>query len=148
MSILKGDDRTKIIHDLIGKPYRLNAKGPNEFDCWSCVCHVRREVFGDGLPDIEVPSDASLLWLAHEFKGNDERKNWRQVIQHGVTFKPGEDGSLVLMSRASQAVHIGIWLAIERGILHAVEGDGIIFQDHLTLKASGWGNLRYFERVA
>lgn len=143
-----GHQRMVHIRDLIGRPYKVNAKGPEEFDCWSLVQYVRRTVYGDVLPSFEVPEEPSLLWLAHQFKNSDERKNWRQVIQQGIVHKPGPDGSLVLMSRASQAVHIGIWLANEKGILHAVEKDGVVFQDLLTLKASGWGNLRYFERVA
>lgn len=139
--------RTALVASLIGRPYCINAKGPDAFHCWSLVAYVRRHVFQDGLPDFDVPEKPTLLWLAHMFRDSDERKNWRQVIQQGVVWNPGEDGNLVLMSRASQAVHIGIWLKSEGGILHAVEKDGVVFQDIPVLKANGWGNLRYFERV-
>ena len=133
--------RAQFLCDLVGKPYKPNAKGPNEYDCWSLVKSVRWALFEDTLPDFDVPSDPSLLWLARTFEHNEERKRWVQVDKL-------KDGSLVLMSRASRAVHVGIWLSLERGVLHAIEGDGVVFQDLLVLKASGWGNLRYFERVA
>lgn len=136
-------ERSEYIGSLIGKPYEANAKGPDKYDCWSAVAEVRRGLYGDVLPTFEVPEDPSLLWLAHQFQDSDERRNWKQVVS---SWAP-KDGSLVLMSRAKSAIHIGIWLAEEKGILHAVEVDGIVFQDVLTLKACGWGNLRYFERL-
>lgn len=136
-------ERSKFVVGMIGKPYEANAKGPEKYDCWSAVAEVRRSLFGDVLPIFEVPEDPSLLWLAHQFKDSDERRNWVQVEKGSII----QDGSLVLMSRAKSAVHIGIWLKAERGILHAIETDGIVLQDALTLKACGWGNLRYFEHA-
>lgn len=139
--------RNELLRSLVGKPYAENAKGPDAYDCWHLVRHVRAALFQDVLPDFDVPEKPSLLWLAHMFKNADERKNWRQVIQQGIVWNPGADGNLVLMSKATSAVHIGIWLKAERGILHSVETDGVVFQDIPVIKANGWGHLRYFERV-
>lgn len=138
--------RTQYLSQLIGTPYRANAKGGGEFDCWSVVCDVRHQLFGDVLPEFEVPDEPSLLWLAKAFEKAKERSHWQQVVQsNGLVAAP--DGSIVLMSRASQAVHCGIWLAPERRVLHAIPTDGVVFQDLMTLKTYGWSNLRYFRRA-
>lgn len=140
------DSRTKFLASLIGVPYKANAKGPDYYDCWSIVSYVRRHLFEDVLPSFEVPDDPSLLWLARMFQRSDERSRWIQVPQsNGLILAP--DGSIVLMSRASQAVHCGIWLAPENRVLHSIETDGVVFQDILTLKGYCWGNLRFFERA-
>jgi hypothetical protein len=131
--------RIKFIAGLIGTPYKENAKGPLEFDCWHAVRYVRMHLFQDVLPEYVVPEEPTLLWLAHMFKNDSERSRWQQTDTIS-------DGCLVLMSKASQAVHIGIWLK-EGGVLHATKEMGIVFQDELVLKASGWGNLRFFERA-
>lgn len=133
------ESRKAFLKALIGKPYKLNAKGPEAFDCWHVVKCVRETLFDDVLPDIEVPKDPSLLWLGRVFRDDAERKRWEQTEEIA-------DGNLVLMSRATQAVHIGIWLA-EGGVLHAVEVDGVVFQDIPVLRASGWGHLRFFKRA-
>lgn len=44
------------LDDLIGKPYKNNARGPNAFDCWGLVLEVMRRA-GVYIPDIEVPAD-------------------------------------------------------------------------------------------
>lgn len=138
--------RDTYLSQLIGTPYKANAKGDGQFDCWSVVCDVRNHLFGDVLPQFEVPDPPSLLWLAKAFDKAKERDHWKQVEQHnGLISAP--DGAIVLMTRASHAVHCGIWLTPEKRVLHAIEKDGVVFQDLLTLKAYGWTNLRFFDRA-
>lgn len=44
------------LNDLIGKPYKDGARGPNAFDCWGLVMEVAGRA-GIALPDIDVPPD-------------------------------------------------------------------------------------------
>jgi len=140
-------ERQEFVASLIGMPYKANTSGPETIDCWHLVRLVRERLFEDVLPMIEVPNEPSLLWLAKAFERNDERKLWQEIEQPASGLVNAPDGSLVLMSKASQAVHVGIWLGPERCVLHATELDGVVFQDIPVLKACGWNNLRFFERV-
>lgn len=45
--------------DLIGKKWRKNARGPNEFDCYHLVKEVQRRR-GYFLPEIETPEGVEL----------------------------------------------------------------------------------------
>lgn len=132
-------DRIKFICALIGIPYSANAKGPEAYDCWHLVREVRAKVFQDELPEYDVPEEPSLLWLAKMFERDGERAKWKEV-------PVASDGNLVLMSCASMSVHIGIFLR-EGGILHTTKESGVVLQEIPVLKATGWGNLRYFERA-
>lgn len=139
-------DRVEYLRSLIGRPYKANAKGPEEFDCWSLVCEVRKNLFGDVLPDFEVPDKPGLLWLAKMFEKAKEREHWKQVVSpSGVVQAP--DGAVVLMTKASHAIHCGVWLKPERSVIHAIEIDGVVFQDLMTLRGQSWTNLRFFERA-
>lgn len=47
-------------HDLVGKEFEYNAKGPDKYDCY----HLCREVYrriGIELPEYSSPSEASLI---------------------------------------------------------------------------------------
>jgi hypothetical protein len=45
--------------DLIGKPYKTGARGPDAFDCWGLVIEAARRA-GIELPDIDVPQDNDI----------------------------------------------------------------------------------------
>jgi cell wall-associated NlpC family hydrolase len=132
-------ERTQYLCGLIGRPYQYNAKGPEAFDCWHLVRDVRGNLYRDVLPEYDIPDEPSLLWMAKAFRDEPERLKWQEISDP-------KDGSLVLMSRATSAVHVGIFIR-EGGVLHTTKEHGVLLQDITTLRASGWGNLRFFERV-
>lgn len=51
------------------------------------------------------------------------------------------DGAIALMRTGDR--HVGIWLA-EGGILHALEGKGVVFDDAFSLSLTGFGQPRFF----
>ena len=125
--------------DLIGRPYRAGGQGPDAFDCWGLVRWVMANRFGRALPAIPVgASDIRAVLIA--FRHHPERRRWSAVE------RPGE-GDCVLLRRSRHPVHVGVWLAADGGgLLHAVEGTGVVFQRPRDLLASGWRIEGFYRR--
>lgn len=140
-------ERTQFLNSMIGRPWEANAKGPNAFDCWHCAKYVKKEVFGEDMPDIEVPSDPSWRWMIDTFKAHDENNNWVEQLQPNNGLLSARDGSLVLMARLTQPAHVGVLFMPEKHVLHCDNVHGVRFDDMLTLKVNGWTKLRYYYRV-
>lgn len=123
--------------DLVGKPWAFGAQGPDVFDCWGFVRFVQKHHYQIEVPEIgyahNVRETAKLL------VNHTERDNWVQV-------KEPEDGDLVMMARNSRPMHIGVWIKANGtyGVLHCLEGIGVVFQAGRTLSISGWGSFQYF----
>jgi len=37
-------DRLAFLESLIGKPYKIGARGPSEFDCYGLARHIQNEL--------------------------------------------------------------------------------------------------------
>src|SRR4051794_1373074 len=111
--------REDYLNSLIGKPWKANAKGPDEFDCWHLCANVRLVLFSHHLPDVPVPQNPSWKWLVGAFEAHPERKNWQLVEPNAAGFVDAADGSIVLMARSDRPAHAGIWLMPENRVLHA-----------------------------
>jgi hypothetical protein len=117
----------------IGRPWQAGAVGPDVFDCWSLVVWIQKHHFGRILPHIPA-TEGDLKALTRAFRDHPERQRWQRVeaVQHG-------DAALMRQSR--HPIHVGVWVVIspsECGVLHCVKGNGVIFQDHASLKLTGW----------
>jgi 6-phosphofructokinase len=99
-------DRDDILGSILGKPYRLGAQGPQEFDCYSATRFVQRELFGRAMPAFTMPETAGRWAIASVIAVHPERMQWREIA------RPCE-GALVTMARNTQGYHIGTWLAEE-----------------------------------
>lgn len=137
--------RQLFLKTLIGRPYKKNAKGPEEFDCWHLAVHVQDIMFGRKAPTVEVPKDANWHWMIQQFTSHPELGNWVEVLQPANGLLTAEDGAIVLMARNKQPAHCGVFMREERAVLHADEVDGVILQDIPTLKANSWSRLRFYE---
>lgn len=120
--------------DYIGLPWVAQ-----EHDCWAFFRKVQREQFG-----IEVPAfDADALdrmACARAVAGNPERNKWTRV-------ETPQEGDAVLMARAKYPSHVGIWIAADGGgVLHCMQGAGVVFQGLGKLKLSGWGHVVFYRR--
>ncbi len=126
----------------IGAPWQFGGRGPDTFDCWGFVAHVQRLHFGIEMPFIEVPDAEHWRQAAHLLEEHDERKNWEAV---GIP----QEGDCVLMARARLPVHIGVWIAANgtHGVLHCLQGHGVLFQPARALAVAGWGRLQYYRHV-
>lgn len=118
--------------DYIGLPWN-----PPERDCWSFFREIQKDRFGLDVPIIDFdPNDlrACTQAIAHD----PERARWDEV-------ETPVNGCAVLMARAKQPVHVGIWLDIQGGrVLHCAPGSGVLCQTLESLRLSGWGQIRFY----
>lgn len=117
---------------LIGKPYRLGARGPDAFDCWAVAQFCWRMQLGLDVPDV----GACALELTARIRA------FRTCGFGGVeAFEvpvPRELDAVYMTSRSAPH-HIGLWIAPDPqgGVLHALEGAGVVFQRRADLNAHG-----------
>lgn len=123
----------------IGLSWRSCADGPDAYDCWNFFRLVQREHYGVSVPTVgfvESWREAATLLETHE-----ERQRWQQVERP-------LDGCAVLMARTRLPVHIGTWIRANgtEGVLHCMQGAGVVFQRPEMLRAAGWGRLTYYRQ--
>jgi cell wall-associated NlpC family hydrolase len=99
------------LDDLIGRPYRYGARGPEAYDCWGLVLEVRRRLALPAPPDFATrdlaPAQARALFHANPPPG------WRAVeLRHGA------------IVYATQAAHAGVLVAGR--VVHAAHGWGVV----------------------
>jgi hypothetical protein len=139
------DLRTKFIESLVGRPYEKNARGPDAFDCWHFAVFVQYHVFGRNAPKVEVPPNATWKWMIDQFATHQELENWVECLQPVNGLITASDGAMVLMSRNKQPAHCGVWLGLEKAIIHCDDPGGVMFQTASDLRANGWTKLRFYE---
>lgn len=124
----------------IGRPWVAGASGSGSFDCWGLVRYVQKKHFNRELPII-APENYGVISCAREFRDHPERARWVDTIT------PIE-GDVALMAHNRHPVHVGIWLNVDGGgILHCLQGSGVVYQNVQSLKNAGWGRLNYFRFV-
>jgi len=117
--------------DYIGKPWVKDAEGPDSFNCWSMVRFIYREQLGVDLPVVDVDA-LNLLAVARAFRDSEAYGDWAKVDQP-------QDFDGVAMSHAKDPHHVGIWLDVDGGgVLHCVQGVGVMFSTPTNLQLSGW----------
>jgi cell wall-associated NlpC family hydrolase len=122
----------------IGLPHVNGATGPEAFDCWGLVRHCQRERYDIELPHVQVLTE-DLDAHVRMFRAHPEFRNWLEV-------SVPKDGDCVVMGRAREPAHIGMWIKANNtsGVLHACQGVGVVFQPMASLRASGWGLVRFY----
>lgn len=100
-------------NDLIGKPYRLGATGPDEFDCWSLTVEVAKR-FGVTVPMI----DCAALGRAEISAVAGKRR-------HNLAFETNDpkSGDVLLSLRLG---HIGT--VIDGKVLHTHRRHGVVLE--------------------
>lgn len=126
----------------IGIPWEVGAQGPHAYDCLGFFRMVQRVHFGVDLPPVMTPvcADASAMAaLVGLLGGRGEMDRWPAVQRP-------RHGDAVLVHRP---LHIGTWLDVDGGgVLHCVEGIGVIFTADSAWRTSGFGRREYFRREA
>ena len=124
---------------LIGKRYELGADGPDAYDCRGLLLHCQRQYFDKPLPDLPMGHAMRDLFGERLAAGV-----WEQVAvpTHG-------DAALL---RGGDHPHVGIYLVLdEPGVLHALDGVGVIWSPAHTLRLMGFSRttyVRFHERAA
>lgn len=126
------------ISALIGKPYRLGAGGPDEFDCYGLARHIQALVSVD-LPAVERVSDYTQTMKEH-----GERHHWVQVD------KPQEFDLVMMANVLNRDRHIGVYIkpATAGAVIHANETMGVCIHDLQALGALGFNHIRFYRRKA
>ena len=122
---------------VIGKPWASGAGGPDAFDCWGLVRHYYTTMRGQILPVVDVDATRAMQ-VAHAFAGEPELANWLAV-------EAPAEGDAVLMGQARRPHHVGLWLG--GGVLHSVEGAGVIYTAAPMLRFSGWNVIGYYRHT-
>lgn len=53
-----------------------------------------------------------------------------------------------LAAHARHPSHVGVWVDVDGGgVLHCINGAGVVFQPIKALKAGGWGHLEFYRHV-
>lgn len=121
----------------IGRPWVNGAQGPDEFDCWGLVRFIQREHFGRTLPAVDIDA-MDLRDVARALQAHDERANWSRA-------ESPADGDAVLLAHARYPSHVGVWLDADGGgLLHCVQGAGVIFNTLSALRLAGWGHIEFY----
>ena len=114
----------------IGKPWRLGAVGPDEFDCWGLLRHAFHARTGHLVPAIPHDADDQLARM-RDFERHPERARWRKV-------DAPQELDAVLMAHARYPSHVGLWVDADGGrVLHACR-PSVVAQDFLSLRQSGY----------
>jgi len=124
----------------IGAPWRYGAAGPDAFDCWGLVRAIYAGQFGITVDAVDIDAYRPLA-VRHAFERSDERSKWRE-IHLGKAL----EGDVVLLSHGYHPHHVGLWLD-GGGVLHAVEGAGVVFQSRQSLTLHGWNLLNAYRRM-
>ncbi len=121
--------------EYIGKPWESGASGPDAYDCWGLVRAVYRDRLGIDLPIVDVDAH-SVLAVRRALDRNPERSHWEEITAL-------EHMAAVDLGLGVKSHHVGIWLADSgvNGLLHCVEGQGVVFQSLSSLKMHGWNIL-------
>ena len=117
---------------LIGKPWQAGHQGPDAFDCWGLLVWVYQHRYGIELPRIAV-AEGNVREQVRAFHAHPERAHW-QTIATPI------EGDALLLRQSRHPIHVGIWIETEgeAGVLHALQGAGVVFQTLNSLMLSGW----------
>lgn len=112
----------------IGDPW---IKG--EHECGHLFLRVQDEQFGNVVNLIDADACSMLSCVRAMNGSHPEFLLWPEISD-----SPRE-GDCVQMSHSKRPHHIGVWVDIDGGgVLHCVEGLGVIFSTRQALRLNGW----------
>lgn len=118
----------------IGQPWIAG-----EHDCWAFARRVWREQFGIDVPTVDVDA-CNRLACVRAFSGHEELSNWHNV-------DTPQEGDAVLLSQSKHPSHVGVWVNADGGgVLHCVQGIGVVFQRSASLAMFGWSHTEFYRR--
>jgi cell wall-associated NlpC family hydrolase len=111
-----------------------------EHDCWAFARRVWREQFGWHVPAVDVDA-LNQHAISRAITQHPERSHWQRLDDP-------QEGAGVLMGKSDRAAHVGIWTEADGGgVVHCVEGIGVVFNTLSSLQQSGWRVLGWYRRV-
>lgn len=134
----------EILEPLIGAPWERCARGPAAYDCWGLVIHLQAALFGRDLPmgpSLEA-AGADPKSVLEAIRKSPLQRLWLPVAAPA-------HGDLVLLRRRRDPAHIGMWVdggPDLRGVIHSVEGGGVMLQDLAQIRAN-WPGVEFRRHV-
>jgi len=124
--------------EYIGIQWEYGARGPDSYDCWNFVREVQSKKFNVDVPIIEYVDQRDVFY---QLQHNAELDRWKQV-------ESPIEGDIVMMARAKIPAHVGIWINAnnDEGILHCLQGSGVVFMRQNSIRSNGWGQLKFYRR--
>lgn len=122
--------------DYIGLPWVAG-----ESDCWSFARRIWAERFGWDVPPLSVdPANARAGRRA--LAAPPEDSGWRRVERP-------QEGDAALMAMGLRPCHVGVWIEPDGmgGILHSVEGAGVVFTRLIALGSMGFHVTGFWRRA-
>ena len=120
----------------IGKPW-ING----EYDCWGLVREVYKNELGVELSPI-VTDATSLREVLCEFK---KSVNYNKLSSDDKLL----DKHITVLTQNKYPCHVGIYADIDGGgVLHNMQGVGVIFQKLPDLKMNGWHILEIWKNAS
>lgn len=122
------------INHFIGLPYEEGSFGPDSFNCWGLLYFVQRNYFKVSMPSAPIGDSEACKTM---FESQLQSGAWASITSptHGC-------GALM---RGGESPHVGIYLDIDAGgILHAMEGVGVIWTPIYQLRALNFGRTKYY----
>ncbi len=125
-------------NDYIGLPWVSGGRDFPNFDCWGLVRDVYQKQLGVELN--VYPYNAADLHLVSKTMICDLKQDW-------VELDTPEDLCLVTMSTGKVPHHVGVFLAVEGGlVLHSGEHQAACCQTVPQLRQTqGFSSIRYFQ---
>lgn len=138
-------DRLSFLECLVGKPYKIGARGPDEFDCYGLARYIQLHLAGVDMPDVAF-AEPTTRAQAEAMLAHPERQSWEEVSE-----SEARELDLVLMGNVQKRdFHLGTYIvpATTGAVIHIDKAAGVVVDDIPALKASGYNFLRYFRRIA
>lgn len=121
----------------IGNRWVKDGNGPDEWNCWNLLRHLLREYYRKEIPQVNLES------------GDDLRSMYEARLSSGAWIKQvnPQDGYGALL-REGLHPHVGLYLDIDGGgIIHALEGFGVVFTPICNLRLLGFARVTFYEVV-
>lgn len=110
-----------------------------EYTCGHLFVDVQREHFGLEVDIVDFDPLSVLSCVRALTRESAELGNWIKV-------DIPREGDAVQMSHAKNPHHLGVWIEADGGgVLHSLEGAGVVFMSRRSLRMNGW-NIVAFRR--
>lgn len=124
------------VNDYLNKSFEELAYGPEKFDCFGLVWHVNKHQNNTELPRFDS-IDYQIDRINAEINSQALSADWQKVTTP-------QEFDCVVMRRAGEAYHVGVWLDVDGGkVLHATQ-KGILCNDLGGLHRMSFNNISYY----
>lgn len=123
----------------LGKPWQIDGFGPESFNCWGLVWWIYRRHYATELPQYAGINPKDTPARTRAFTTASGAGDWLPLAAPA-------DGCVVGLSAGRLIHHVGIFLAIDGGlVLHACDGKGVLCQSLPALRASGFNRISFYQ---